>query len=104
VNNRKTILLIEADELLRACLLGTLDKDGHNVISVKNTKEGFSFLETMNPPSLIVFDVAGPTPAEWAFLKKVRGSSKLSSVPIIVSSNSLDEKILDLSTGDLPGL
>ncbi len=67
MKTRKTILVVEADESLRACLFEILDKEGHHAVSVQNVAEGLLFLEAKDLPSLIIFDLAEPDRSDWAF-------------------------------------
>jgi CheY-like chemotaxis protein len=85
-------------ELIRA--------EGYLVLEAENGKVALELLvaDAEHEPSLIILDLEMPVMTGWEFLSIVRNDSRLSCIPVLVTSGScayLHERALSTSVGFL---
>jgi CheY-like chemotaxis protein len=83
----KTILLIEDEEIIYNLLQKKLANEGYRVILSKDGEEGIAAAQK-EKPDLILTDIIMPKKDGFEVLEAVKMDPNLSSVPVIVISNS----------------
>jgi len=104
-SDRKTVLVVEDNELNREILSGILEEDGYQVLTAGNGFEGLAMLaDHLRELSLVILDLFMPECDGFTFLEKVRDDKMLSAVPVIAATgidNDEDEvRCLDLGAVD----
>lgn len=91
--NRKTILIIEDDELLLTLLQDELVNAGHSVIISKTGEDGLLQIKQANPKvDLIFLDLMLPKMSGFDVLKQLKYDERFRNVPVIVLSNLGEER------------
>jgi len=86
--NRRTVLVVEDNELNREILTSILEAD-YNVLTAANGLEGLEMLSRhVSELSLILLDVYMPLCDGFEFLTKISGDKVLSTIPVIVATGS----------------
>lgn len=89
------ILIVEDEELMLKALEFRLKKDDHEVVGVKDGREALIKLKDENF-DLIITDIMLPFVSGLEIIGKVKQTSRLSNVPIIVlSAVGLESVILE---------
>ena len=89
-NNKKTILIIEDDNVLRGLLKTGLSHAGFQVLEAREGQEGIAIAKNKRP-DLILLDLMLPTIPGEKVLKEV-GTNKLTKdIPVIVLTLKADE-------------
>ena len=83
----KKILIIEDDLILLNLLKDKLTKAGYNITSAENGKLGLKMAQ-VDRPDLILLDLILPEMDGMTVLEKIRADSSISSMPVIIISNS----------------
>lgn len=102
--NRRTLLIIEDNEMNRLLLAGILGEK-YNVLSAVNGKEGLDVLrEKGQDISAILLDIQMPVMNGYEFLEYVGQDPVLSKIPVIVTtvldSVSDEKRCLELGAAD----
>lgn len=98
---RKQILVVEDNELNREILCAIL-KESYQVLQAENGQAALALLRRQGEEiSLILLDVVMPKMDGYALLDILRGDPVLSSIPVIVTtqSNSEEDEVTALSHG-----
>ena len=98
---RKQILVVEDNELNREILCAIL-KESYQVLQAENGQAALALLRRQGEEiSLILLDVVMPEMDGYALLDILRGDPVLSSIPVIVTtqSNSEEDEVTALSHG-----
>lgn len=91
--SRKTILIIDDDEVIRMLIQSHLEKD-YDLVITKDGQEALMYLKAKKYPDLILCDMEMPNMNGRVFLKRIKtGNHQLTSIPIIFIS-SVNEKLL----------
>jgi putative two-component system response regulator len=91
-NSRKTILLVDDDEV-HLVYTQTLLKDDFDVFMLKSGKEAMEFLgKDQNIPDLILLDILMPEMDGWTVFDQINAIADLKFTPIIFYS-SLEEEV-----------
>jgi CheY-like chemotaxis protein len=80
----KIILVIEDDDTTRESFGSILSQHGYNVALARSGQEGLEYLQTHNPPDLIILDMFLPGMDGWQFLKYK--AARWRSVPVLVTT------------------
>lgn len=83
MSNRKTILLIDDEVILREIVKIALEAQGYSVVEAGNGLEGIEKLKTLNP-ALIILDMNMPKMGGFEFYKSICGSGTRPPYPIMV--------------------
>lgn len=84
---KKTILVIDDDVIIRFLLQKMLEKE-YNVVTKDDGLDALNWLNTGNIPDLILLDMEMPHLNGHAFIRRVRFSTTLRKIPIIVVSGN----------------
>ncbi len=84
----KKIVIMEDEEILKNLLKKKLEISGYEVLAADNGKEGMDLLEGGYIPDLILLDIIMPIKDGFEVLENLRDNKKLSSIPVIIISNS----------------
>ena len=84
----KKIVIMEDEEILKNLLKKKLEISGYEVLTANNGKEGIDLLEGGYMPDLILLDIVMPIKDGFEVLENLRDNEKLSSIPVIIISNS----------------
>lgn len=85
--NTKNILIIEDDQILLNLLKDKLAKAGYHIILAENGKIGLKLAEE-EQPDLVLLDLILPEMDGMAVLEKIRQNASISSMSVIIISNS----------------
>ncbi len=90
------ILIIEDDKVLNSAYQLILQREGHEVETVFDGKEGLKKIETFRP-EIILLDLLMPTMGGITFLEKydLKNESKSKKATVIVLSNMGDERLVE---------
>lgn len=80
------LLLVEDDALLIRLYQKKFTKDGHEVISAKDGKEGLRLIEK-EKPDLALFDIMMPKLSGTEILERIKANPSTRAVPVIMLSN-----------------
>jgi DNA-binding response OmpR family regulator len=87
--NKRTILVVEDDELTRQALRDGVADAGYEVIEAKDGEEGVDIALTKHP-DLILLDIMMPKKTGHDVLKELRQDKWGGGVPVIVLTNASD--------------
>jgi twitching motility two-component system response regulator PilG len=86
-SKRPLVLVVDADEMVRAALKGYLDGEGYDVMAVSSSPEG---REVMNlfTPALVIAEVEGEGLPGYDLCAYVKQSPRLKHVPVLLMTSS----------------
>jgi len=88
MDNQKTILLIEDDQILLRMYTKKFENEGFNVLVATDGEEGLKILEEASPkPSIILADVMLPKMNGFEFLEKCKQNEATKNIPVILLTN-----------------
>lgn len=87
------ILIVEDDKVLNSAYVMILERDGHEVVSVFDGKEGLEAVVKFNP-DVILLDLLMPNVSGIQFLEKYDTKTH-AQTKVLVLSNMGDEKLVD---------
>jgi DNA-binding response OmpR family regulator len=79
---KRSVLLVEADAALRRVITLGLRQQGVEVLEAASTKQAQTLLE--HSPSLLIVDVDGGVSSDWSLLERVRAGDQPASPPIVI--------------------
>ncbi len=98
-NAKKTILIIEDDQVLMKMYVQKLTNEGYNILSAIDGEQGFDTFRKAKI-DLVITDIMLPRVSGIEFLEKIRKTPNGKDVPVIAWSNLAREedkkKVLDL--------
>lgn len=80
------ILVIDESKLILQVTTDILKKDGHNVITAHNGKDGIELARTGNP-DLIILDVVLPDIDGYDVIKELKKNEFTKNIPVIINSS-----------------
>jgi DNA-binding response OmpR family regulator len=83
----KKILIMEDEKILQDLLKKKLEKEGYNVLAVDDGEEGLKVIGDYMP-NLLLLDIMMPKVDGFEVLEKIKKDEILSSIPVIIISNS----------------
>ena len=92
VTRSKKILIIDDNVDIRLSLADILINDGFKVATAKNGLEGLNYLSRHDHPDLILLDLSMPVMDGYDLMSKIRESSDLRKIPVIIISGEVDEE------------
>lgn len=83
--NKRTVLVIDDDEILREGVAVVLGREGYTVRKAKDAQEGLASLDCLMP-DFILLDMMIPAPGRdgWHFLRELRKKPAAATVPVIL--------------------
>ncbi|MFP2924530.1 response regulator [Pyxidicoccus sp. 3LG] len=81
---RRTVLVVEDDEDIRAAIAEILEGEGYEVAIASNGSEALDELQHLRRPSLILLDLMMPVMNGHEFLARIRDTPRLNTVPVLV--------------------
>jgi len=94
----KKILIIEDEVILLDLLTKKLSREGYEVKTAQNGKEGMLMM-AKEVPDLVLADIVMPEKNGFAVIAEMKQSELLKNVPIIIISNSGQPVDLDKAKG-----
>ncbi len=91
--DRKTVLIVEDDAIIREGLAAILERAGYQVIPAAHGREALDRLRE-GPVDLIVLDMMLPVLDGWRFLERCRSGQRPLPAPVLVVSG-FDEGSLE---------
>jgi two-component system response regulator MprA len=85
VPSRKTVLVVEDNEVARECLVSVLDRQGYDAITAADGGAALALLGGGVTPDLIVLDMLMPAVDGWRFLERIKATPH-AATPVIVMS------------------
>ncbi|MFN2578749.1 MAG: response regulator [Pyrinomonadaceae bacterium] len=82
---RKTILVIEDDDVMRELLRMTLEQNGYNVATAEDGVRGYDTALFMKP-DLIVTDIRMPGADGIHVVRRVRDTASIDKTPILITT------------------
>ena len=93
----RKILIIDDDPTVRELMRRQLERDGFEVYSASDGKEGITKAREIKP-DLITLDILMPDLDGWSVLRSLKADPEVSSIPVVMAS-ILDEKNKGFSLG-----
>lgn len=91
MSEKKSVLLVEDDGLIRGFLVNAL-KDRYNVFEMSDAESALDVIESKKV-DLIVLDVLLPGESGFSMLRKIKKhDSRYKDIPVIIISNFDDDK------------
>lgn len=88
MNEEKTILLVEDDQILVKMYARKFEKEGFKVLMAFDGEEGLKAVQGANPkPGIILLDVMLPKINGFEFLTKVKADPSTKDIPVIMLTN-----------------
>jgi DNA-binding response OmpR family regulator len=84
---KKTILIIEDEEIIRGILQKKIEKEGFQVEVAENGEEGVEKIREVIP-DIIILDIVMPIMDGFGVLEEMKKDEKIANIPVIVVSNS----------------
>ena len=84
------VLVIDDDVIVRNLMERHISKDGIEVVTAKDGKEGLKLARKLNP-AVITLDVLMPGADGWQVLKELKADSALADIPVVMCT-ILDDK------------
>ncbi|HLD21465.1 MAG TPA: response regulator [Patescibacteria group bacterium] len=84
--SKKTILLVEDDEMLHTMYTQKFTKEGYTVKSAFNGAEGIELAE-QTKPAVILLDIIMPKMDGFVALKKLKKNEVTKDIPVILLTN-----------------
>lgn len=97
-NSKKSVLLVEDDDLLSKVLSDYLVRQGLEVAVIRNGLDVFKFAEK-NKPKIILLDLILPGLDGFEVLKGLKAHSSTKEIPVVVFSNLDDSGDLKSALG-----
>jgi len=94
----KKVLIIEDELILLDLLTKKLSREGYEVKTAQNGKEGMLMMEK-EVPDLVLTDIIMPEKDGFAVIAEMKQNELLKNVPIIIISNSGQPVDLDKARG-----
>ncbi len=102
-STKKTILLVEDDEVLLRALYLLFHEGDYTIASAGDGETALKMTERLNP-DLVLLDLLMPKMNGFDYLKNMKSNNKIKNIPVIVLSNLGDkndiEKAKDLGAED----
>jgi twitching motility two-component system response regulator PilG len=86
-SKRPLVLVVDADEMVRATLKGYLESEGYDVIAVSNSPEGREVMKIFTP-ALVIAEVEGEGLPGYDLCAHVKQSPRLQHVPVLLTTSS----------------
>lgn len=90
----KNILIIEDDDFLQGLEATKIKKSGFEVHTASNGADAMKIIDSKQKIDLILLDLLLPDMNGFEILEKIRQTSELSNIPVIIFSNLNEEKDL----------
>lgn len=87
-----TVLVAEEDEAVARLLAVMLEREGFGVTVVKDGQEAMHFINTMNPPHIVMLDFMLPYFGGLQLLKALRAKSAWDNVIVMMIAESSNER------------
>jgi CheY-like chemotaxis protein len=84
---KKSILVIEDDDLTRGALRLILEAQGYEVATAENGRDALDELRERRP-DLILLDLMMPVMSGWEFRARIALDPRLASIPVVVCSGA----------------
>jgi CheY-like chemotaxis protein len=85
---RRTVLVIDDDELVRDSLSLALELEGYATVSAADGIDALLALRTGARPDVIVLDLEMPLMPGWEFRERQLADPALADIPVVVVSSS----------------
>jgi len=88
MDNQKTILLVEDDQILIRMYTRKFEKEGFKVLAAFDGQTGVDLLGSASPkPNIIILDVMLPKLDGFQILEKVKADPATKDIPVILLTN-----------------
>ncbi len=81
---RRSVLVVEDDEDIRAAIAEILEGEGYDVAIAANGSEAIDELQHIRRPCLILLDLMMPVMNGHEFLARMRDTPRMQRVPVLV--------------------
>lgn len=84
MGKKKTILVVDDDEMLRSFFMRILKAEGHDVVTAENGEVAIEIMEKEDfNMSLAIIDLLMPFRSGWELIENIRKNPKHKDVPLI---------------------
>ena len=90
-NDKKHILIVEDEELIRMALVARLSKHGYRCLEAENGAEALARLLTRHV-DLVITDLGLPVISGYQLIEKMTARDRLKNIPVIVVTGQLDRE------------
>lgn len=88
-SRKKTVLVVEDEIDVRIFASKVLEMEGYNVLKAGNAEDGLGLLK-QNNVSLVLIDLRLPVLSGLWLLETIKGTPKISTVPVIILTASAE--------------
>jgi CheY-like chemotaxis protein len=89
---RRVVMVVEDDHLIRQVIAEALEEEGFEVVEAANGKEALEALRSAHP-SLILLDLMMPVMNGWEFRRAQLADPQIAEIPVIVLSALKDHQV-----------
>ena len=82
------VLVVDDDPDIRDALCELLEDEGYRAVSASNGQEALAYLNSNEPPCVILLDLMMPVADGWWFRSEVAQRARFADVPIVVLSGA----------------
>ncbi len=90
--NRRRVMVVEDDAMIRETLAEALDEEGFEVIEAANGREALDKLQGERT-SLVLLDLMMPVMDGWQFREAQLRDEELADIPVVVLSAVRDDRV-----------
>lgn len=100
MENKRVILIIDDDDVLRLGLTATLRRKNYSVVAVSNGQDGLERIKTLKP-DMILSDVMMPPPNGFELRKLISQEPDLASIPFIflTARSGVEDRVSGIDEG-----
>jgi two-component system response regulator MprA len=81
---RKTVLIIEDNDIAREGLAVVLSRHGYDAVITSNGQQALKMMLGGLRPDLVLLDMLLPEKDGWAFMKELHGTQDLARTPVVI--------------------
>jgi CheY-like chemotaxis protein len=78
------VLVVDDDRDIREALCELLEDEGYKVMSASNGQEALVYLNSREPPCVILLDLMMPVMDGWEFRRRQQNDPRWSRIPVVV--------------------
>lgn len=86
------VIVVEDDHDMSLVLRFLLERHGYDVVALEDGRQAVEWVDTQDPPALILLDIVLPYISGHQVVKHVRTSSRWADVPVVMLSGKSAER------------
>ncbi|HEX9296951.1 MAG TPA: response regulator [Polyangiaceae bacterium] len=80
----RIVLVVDDDQDIRDALCELLREEGYRPVQAANGEEAFGYLNSREPPCVILLDLMMPVMDGWEFRRRQQRDPNFSKIPVVV--------------------